>query len=208
MRANTSVYIATFVPLIAAPIIGWVLIDLLFKIHQLEEEMRELATYDALTGLLRRRAFTERAELLYKIAKREKLVFSIVMVDFDHFKKINDQYGHDAGDKVLAAFGKTVLKIMRESDLACRFGGEEFAFFLSNTAQTQALKFSERLHIAIRESSINYEGASIQYTVSMGIASYPKARIKNVQGFLKVADKGLYIAKENGRNQTKIYEVK
>ena len=143
----TALYIAAFVPLIATPIISWVLIDLLFKIHQLEEEMRELATHDTLTGLLCRRAFTEKAELLYKIAKRGNLVFSIVMVDFDHFKKINDQYGHDAGDKVLAAFGKTVLKIMRESDLACRFGGEEFAFFLSNIDQAQALAFSERLHI-------------------------------------------------------------
>ena len=203
-----ALYIAAFVPLIATPIISWVLIDLLFKIHQLEEEMRELATHDTLTGLLCRRAFTEKAELLYKIAKRGNLVFSIVMVDFDHFKKINDQYGHDAGDKVLAAFGKTVLKIMRESDLACRFGGEEFAFFLSNIDQAQALAFSERLHMAIRESSIKYEGASIQYTVSMGIASCSEIETKHLEELLKIADKGLYIAKENGRNQTRIYKPK
>ncbi|MCP4142806.1 MAG: GGDEF domain-containing protein [Chloroflexi bacterium] len=202
----TSIYLATFISLIAAPIIIWILIDLLFKIHLLETQTRKLATLDALTGLLCRRAFIEKVEFLYKLAKREKRAFSIVMVDFDHFKKINDQYGHDAGDKVLAAFDKTIHKISRESDLACRFGGEEFAFFLSNTEQAQALKFSERLHMAIRESSIKYEGVSIQYTVSMGIASYPDSRINNIEGFLKAADKGLYIAKESGRNQTKIYK--
>ena len=127
-----------------------------------------------------------------------------MIVDIDHFKKINDQYGHAAGDKVLASFGEAVRNNLRESDLACRLGGEEFALFLPNTSPEQARKFSERLHALIKEP-VEYDDLSIRYTASMGLASYPEIEIINIEELLNVADKALYHAKKNGRNQTVIF---
>ena len=202
-----SIFIAISVPLIVAPSVSWSLISLLLRIHQLEQDMRRLATYDSLTGLLSRRAFMERANYFVSIAKREEQEFSIMVVDMDYFKKINDQYGHATGDRVLASFGKTVSNILRESDLACRLGGEEFALFLPNTSPEQAWKFSERLHAAIRGSVIECDGLSIRYTASMGLTSFPEIVTKNIEELLNMADKALYSAKKNGRNQTAIFNT-
>ena len=119
-----GVVVATCVSLLVAPILGWFIVRLLFEMHHLEEEMRELANYDSLTGLLNRREFLERAGHLFKVAKRNGFEISLVIVDIDDFKKINDEYGHVAGDKVLESFGEAVRTTTRESDLSSRFGGD------------------------------------------------------------------------------------
>jgi len=218
MPLGGSMLISTIVPLLVAPAVTWYVVDLLLKVNLLEETMREFATYDSLTGLLNRRAFMEYTDQLFSIAKRHEQIFSILMVDLDEFKKINDQYGHDVGDKVLASFGKLLMSTTRESDLVGRIdkkeeeshlvgrmGGDEFIIFLPNTSESQAWIFSERLHHAVRKDGIKWKGVSIQYTISMGLISYPKTMTQDLDELLPQADKALYVAKANGRNQTAIF---
>lgn len=195
-----SIFIAIIVPLIVASSVSSVITGMLFEIHKLETEMRILATYDSLTGLLNRRAFIEQVNCFFRTAERQKLEFSILIVDLDHFKKINDQYGHAGGDRVLESFGKIISNISRKSDLAGRIGGEEFAFFLPYTSAEKAYNFAECLHQAMKDSVIEYGSLSIQYTASIGLAFFPK--MLNIEEALSIADKALYRAKKNGRNQS------
>jgi diguanylate cyclase (GGDEF)-like protein len=198
--------IAITAPLIVAPSLSWLLTGLIFKIHKLEEEMRLLATYDSLTGLLSRRAFIEQTNYICHFAERQGLEFTILLIDLDYFKKINDRYGHAAGDKVLESFGKSMRKISRESDMVGRLGGEEFAFFLPATNTENACYFAERLHKEIRETVIKWNSASISYTTSIGLAFFSQT-VNNIEKALSLADKALYSAKKKGRNQTVIYNA-
>lgn len=185
---------------------SWYLVGLILTIHQLEEEMRALATYDALTGLLSRRVFLEQTDYFHNIAIRDGLEYSVIIVDLDNFKKINDQYGHAAGDKTLESFGKAVRNTFRESDLACRFGGDEFVFFLPNTSSKQAWYFSERLQAVIREA-IEHDDLLIHYTASMGLVTFPEVIAKNIEEVIRAADKALYRAKTNGGNHTQVFNA-
>ena len=200
--------IATLVPLILAPPISWFIIGLFLKIDRLEVEMREAATYDSLTGLLNRRAFMDQGNFVYHLALRERFGFSVLVVDFDHFKSINDEFGHASGDRVLETFGKVADKVSRRSDLVGRLGGEEFAFLLPNTSAEQAWDFSERLHEAIKNTIVEYDGFAIRFTLSIGIAAFPKGRVENIEKALGMADKAMYQAKNNGRNQSAIYSAR
>lgn len=206
LNTFAGLLIAIGAPLIVAPTISWFVIGLIFEIHKLEEEMRLLATYDFLTGLLSRRAFIEQANYVCRFAERQGLEFTILVIDLDYFKKINDQYGHAAGDRVLESFGKIMKQISRESDLAGRIGGEEFAFFLPATTAKKACNFAERLHKAIRESTIEWNKALIRYTASIGLAFFSQT-VNNIEKALILADKALYSAKRKGRNQTVIYNA-
>ncbi|MBN2402817.1 MAG: GGDEF domain-containing protein [Spirochaetes bacterium] len=205
LKVAVGLLIAVTAPLIAAPCISWFAIGLIFKIHKLEEKMRLLATYDYLTGVLSRRAFMEQSNYICRFAERQGLEFTLLAIDLDHFKKINDQYGHAAGDRVLKSFGKIMRQISRESDLAGRIGGEEFALFLPATNAEKATAFAERLHQAVRETIVKGNGAPITFTASIGLAYFPKT--VNIEKALSMADKALYSAKKNGRNQTVIYDA-
>ena len=163
MHVGGSMLISVIVPLFVAPTVTWYIVALLIKVNQLEETMRELATYDSLTGLLNRRAFMEQTTNLFYISKRHDQIFSIIMVDIDSFKKINDQYGHNAGDKVLISFGNLLASLTRESDVVGRIGGDEFFIFLPNTSEDQASKLSERLHAAVRRESITWGSSKSLY---------------------------------------------
>jgi len=202
ISVKVSLIMSVIVPLIIAPLVSFPFVKLLFQLNALEVEMRALATYDALTKLLNRRAFLERADFAYNIAKREKQPFCILAVDLDFFKSINDQYGHATGDEVLAQFGLITNQISRESDICGRTGGEEFSFFLANTTIDEAENFTNRLHTAIRSASVNYKGLPIHFTVSIGLAAFTGYNISQLDALLQFADAALYEAKKNGRNQT------
>jgi diguanylate cyclase len=198
--------VAACVTLIVAPIMGWYFVDILMRVRQLEEEMRAMATYDDLTGLLRRREFLEQSEYFRKIAKRNGLEFCVIIVDMDNFKKINDEYGHTTGDTLLVSFCKAVRANFRESDLVSRFGGDEFVFFLADTSLEQALKFTERLHASLREA-IQKNGLPIYTTMSIGLVTNTEVKTENIEDAINAADKALYRAKNNGGNQTQIYST-
>lgn len=202
-----SISIAIIVPLIVAPLASWPLATMLMKIDGLEKEMRELATYDSLTGLLNRRAFFHNANKFIYFAEREQMPFSVIALDLDKFKNINDSYGHSAGDEVLKHFGKAVNAVIRKGDLIGRIGGEEFALLLPNASENVAIVFSERLHSIVRESTINHDQSLIKYSISMGLVSLLPNKTDNIESILKKADKSLYLAKEKGKNCTVVFNA-
>ncbi|MEM7016511.1 MAG: GGDEF domain-containing protein [Pseudomonadota bacterium] len=202
----TNAYIAyslsILAPLVITPLMSWWLIRLLLKIHHLEENMRKLATYDALTEVLNRRAFFEQTLSLVNLGKREKSVCSVFVIDLDHFKKINDAYGHEAGDEVLKRFAAILMNSLRRSDLIGRLGGEEFAVFLPKAGHDEANLLAERIHLAISKNEVAYENQQIKYTVSIGVVTRFLTEDNSIKELLRASDKALYQAKENGRNQT------
>lgn len=206
INLNTGLMISILVTLTIAPIMSWFMIDLFLKVDQLETEMRLLATYDSLTGLLTRREFLERANYFHKVALREDLPYALIIADLDNFKGVNDHFGHLTGDQTLEIFGDAILANLRESDLACRFGGDEFVFFLPNTSRDQAQQFGDRLHTIINEA-IDCSGLEIDLSISLGIACYPDLPAENVEALISAADNAMYRAKRSGGNKTRHYNL-
>jgi diguanylate cyclase (GGDEF)-like protein len=201
-----GLWITVFVTLSIAPIMVWYMIGLFLKVDHLETEMRKLATFDSLTGLLTKREFLERANYFHMLALRENLPYAMIIADLDNFKDINDHFGHLTGDQALETFGLAILDNLRESDLACRFGGDEFLFFLPNSSRDQAEQFGNRVHTIIDEA-INCSGLNIELSISLGIASYPDIAAENVEDMISAADNALYLAKRSGGNDTRHYNL-
>jgi diguanylate cyclase (GGDEF)-like protein len=130
----------------------------------------------------------------------------MIIADLDNFKDINDHFGHLTGDQTLETFGLAILDNLRESDLACRFGGDEFLFFLPNSSRDQAEQFGNRVHTIIDEA-INCSGLNIELSISLGIASYPDIAAENVEDMISAADNALYLAKRSGGNDTRHYNL-
>lgn len=207
---GTVTYIAIFlsiiIPLIVAPLSSWHLIGLLMKVDKLEKEMRKLASLDPLTELLNRRAFFNDANSSIHRAEQDRRVVSVIALDLDRFKAINDSYGHSAGDAVLRHFAATIRANCRTSDIIGRLGGEEFALLLPNTSAAAAYRLAQRLHLTLRQSVISHEHAKIGYTVSIGVISLVPRETDTIETLLNKADRSLYLAKETGRNCTVVFD--
>ena len=160
-----------------------------------------LATIDSLTGLYLRDYFFRRCEEEHLRAQRYTGVFSILMLDLDGFKEINDRQGHLAGDRYLRAFGAALKTRMRGADLACRYGGDEFCILLPETDLVGARPIAERLRLAMSRLVVDVDGGSLRTTVSIGIASYPEHDSGELKGLLLRADQALYQAKRAGRDR-------
>ncbi len=165
-----------------------------------ERRLIEMATRDELTGLVNRREFFTLAHHEEERAKREGHIVSVMMVDADYFKKINDTYGHAAGDDVLRNLADNCRKIFRKTDVVGRYGGEEFSVILPGAQVDMAKVIAERLRKAIEESVVKSDKGDIKYTVSIGIASDIGREVK-VEEVLDRADRALYTAKAQGRNR-------
>jgi len=170
--------------------------------HQLEH----LSRTDRLTGLNNRGYWQERQEQEFARFQRYQQVSSLLIFDIDHFKKVNDTYGHQTGDEVIKICAKTLLATARELDVCGRYGGEEFVVLLENTDAKGAYIFAERLRKLIEKLTVTYEQHTVKFTVSLGICELSE-KIKSPQQWLEVADQGLYKSKEGGRNQTNIVTV-
>jgi diguanylate cyclase (GGDEF)-like protein len=162
----------------------------------------ELATLDGLTRIYQRRYFEAMAELEWKRVIRHRRPLSILMVDMDHFKGINDTYGHDKGDVVLRKTAQILKSACREEDIVARYGGEEFVILLPETDLEGTRAVAQRIHDEIRKL---YVLPDRSITLSIGVASYPSAGVKDVMSLIKCADQALYSAKNAGRNQTVYY---
>ena len=162
---------------------------------------RELAGTDALTGLVNRRRFLEVAEIALQRARSERRQLALLMLDVDHFKQVNDRYGHAAGDAVLASIAATLKKSLRQGDLAGRYGGEEFVALVSDLSSPQVLNVAERIRQSVAQQAIEVERASIQLTVSLGAVSIDPAQLLPLPVLLNCADQALYQAKQQGRNR-------
>ncbi len=157
---------------------------------------------DQLTGLYNRRFFIEQATKILKSAQRHDFPISLIMCDIDHFKAINDCYGHDMGDKVLQSFSQLLTTIVRETDTLSRYGGEEFAILLPQTSIEGAAILAERMRKKTEQMTILTEQRKIKFTASFGIAAVNEN--EPFEQGLKASDKALYKAKAQGRNQIAI----
>jgi diguanylate cyclase (GGDEF)-like protein len=173
------------------------------EITPLARRLRELATVDGLTGALNRRAFLRFAENELAIARRYGRPLSVMMLDADHFKMVNDVHGHDAGDAVLRAFAATCRKHLRDVDLLGRLGGEEFAVALPETALTPAHLVAERLRRELAKLEVAIGSKVLKFTVSIGLASLTRPS-DTIETLLKAADQALYASKLGGRNRVTV----
>lgn len=169
----------------------------------LEVKLQELALTDPLTGLFNRRYFTQKGEEEFVRAQRYHVPFSVIMLDVDKFKAVNDTFGHDAGDQVLRELAVTLRQNARHVDTVSRLGGEEFGLILPNTSREQAIVAAERLRRAVEHQPIQLDHAWLKVTVSIGVASSCD-QMCSLDDLLRNADTALYRAKENGRNQVVI----
>jgi len=171
------------------------------EIKQAMDKMAELSTKDELTGLYNRRYCMEFAERELSGAARYGKDLTVCMLDLDFFKKINDSYGHPAGDAVLKETARLLKESLRQYDVPCRFGGEEFAVIMPNTRIADALIFCERLRKKIQDTPVKFDSQRIEFTVSIGLAQFSAESDESVADLIRRADDGLYEAKKQGRNR-------
>jgi diguanylate cyclase (GGDEF)-like protein len=170
------------------------------EIQALQSDLREQAIRDPLTKLHNRHYLKETLSRELSRAMREKYPVSFLLLDIDHFKQVNDTYGHAAGDFVLRDLADHLAEFIRTGDIVCRYGGEEFLVVFPNTKEEDAFLIADRLRESIQESPIYVDHHMISITISAGISEFP-AHGQYEALILKTADKALYHAKHNGRNQ-------
>jgi diguanylate cyclase (GGDEF)-like protein len=164
-------------------------------------ELYESSGTDALTSVANRRRFDETLRVEANKSAGNGVPLVLLMVDIDHFKAVNDQYGHLAGDRVLKTVALVLREQIRETDLVGRVGGEEFAILCSGIGAEGALRLAERVRAAVEQTRIEYEGRTLQVTVSVGVAAQRVDEEWNTQALYKDADDRLYSAKRSGRNR-------
>ena len=174
------------------------------EIERLQEALQQQAVRDGLTGLYNRRYLDETLERELARARREGQTLSLVMLDIDHFKRINDNYGHQAGDEVLKSLSAILLADVRTEDVACRYGGEEFLILLPKMPLAAALERAEIWRATIERLSIDRAGVAIRFTISLGVAAYP-GHGKTPDELTRCADRALYQAKREGRNRAVVF---
>jgi diguanylate cyclase (GGDEF)-like protein len=162
-------------------------------------ELQRLAIIDDLTGIYNRRHFFQVAHLEFERARRYNRALSIIMLDIDHFKEVNDQFGHLVGDQVLRVVTERCSQIIRETDVLGRYGGEEFILLVPETGLEGVKQLAERLRVAISETPIEARGKTVQVTASIGLAGLTLDCI-DLDQLVSMADEALYLAKNIGRN--------
>ena len=177
------------------------------SLEQLNEKLARISQIDGLTNLFNRSHWERCFQLEYKRWIRSQHKSCLVMLDIDHFKRINDSFGHVVGDEVIRDLALNVINEVRETDVTGRYGGEEFAILLVDTPLDSALVFAERLRKKISDKTVEYKGNTIDYTISVGIAEV-NDEMKTYESWIEAADSALYKSKENGRNQVNLYEAK
>ena len=186
-----------------------------FKIKILQDNLnmsvshfKGLSFTDSLTGLYNRRYATEIFDKEFERAVRKRELLSLVIFDIDHFKEINDTYGHQDGDAVLVAIAEAAQKELRTYDVVARYGGDEFVFVLPGTPLPGAVVVAERLREAAQSLRFEPPMKSLSVTVSLGVATYPSPQVDTATTLFRQADYALYRAKQNGRNRVETVETR
>jgi diguanylate cyclase (GGDEF)-like protein len=176
------------------------------EIETLQASLREQAIRDPLTQLHNRRFLDESIEQEFHHAKRASEPLSIILLDIDNFKLINDTYGHAVGDACLVAMADLLQGYVRRSDISCRYGGEEFMLVLPATSLEGATQFAEKLRQIVARKAFIVDGQELRFTISLGIASYP-AHGEASNEIINKADDALYISKRLGRNRATVWSA-
>jgi diguanylate cyclase (GGDEF)-like protein len=183
-------------------------LELNIALQELESANHELAeknTIDDLSGLYNRRHYDQKILAEYRRSKRNLTPLSLVIIDIDHFKRVNDDYGHQMGDHCIASVGRYIKQCLRRSsDLGFRYGGEEFCLLLPETDSAGAQALAEELRLAISNELITHQQQQLSLTISCGVSTYQQQKEIDPESLFAAADKALYKAKHNGRNQTQI----
>ncbi|MEX6503786.1 sensor domain-containing diguanylate cyclase [Pseudomonas zhanjiangensis] len=169
-------------------------------------QLQKLSRTDRLTGLNNRGYWEECLQHEYARHRRYQSMAALVMFDIDHFKRINDGHGHPAGDKVIQAVAEVVRKQVRDTDVAGRYGGEEFAILLPDVDKAGAQRFAERLRQSVEAIIVSHEGQAIRLTISLGVADLSEM-LEGYEQLIEHADQALYAAKLGGRNQVRVYPL-
>ena len=164
-------------------------------------ELEQLARTDAVTGLLNRRAFHDELGVEFRRSQRYGRAFSLLMIDIDHFKLVNDTHGHQFGDFVLAEVSDVLQASLRESDIVARYGGEEFVVMLPETPEEDARGVAEKLRAAVASRAFARAGEGAAVTVSIGLCSLTGQRLESEDELVRAADEALYEAKRAGRDR-------
>lgn len=181
------------------------LVRQLHEIQELQSRLQEQAIRDALTGLFNRRYLDETLPRELSRAKRDGYWLSLIMVDIDHFKQVNDTYGHSAGDEVIRSLGAILRQGTREGDIACRYGGEEFIVALPRMGIEDALVRAEKWRTEVEAILVRHGDFNIRFTISAGVSGYPDQASDHEQ-LIECADVALYLSKKNGRNRVNCFD--
>jgi diguanylate cyclase (GGDEF)-like protein len=181
------------------------------ELDRANKELDRLSRTDGLTGLFNRRYFEERFAVEFARSNRYRAPLSCLMIDIDHFKRLNDAHGHAFGDKVLQAVSSVAQHTLRDVDMLARYGGEEFVALLPETGPVEALRVSERVRQGIERLKLLHEPQGterkrIHCTASIGVATFPVPGLDSAESLLRAADDALYAAKEAGRNRVRQHE--
>jgi len=178
------------------------------KHFQRFSSVKNMATYDTLTGLYNRRYFEERLGVEAEKSFYSGVPLSLVMVDLDHFKKVNDTFGHTEGDQILCKISSLLKNSVRRKDTVARYGGEEFILILPEAGLEQSFVIAERIRQLVEKTLFEVGRAQVNLTLSMGISNFPSHRVKSKEELIKMADQALYDAKRGGRNRVCIFAEK
>jgi diguanylate cyclase len=168
--------------------------------QSLNSQLEKISQVDGLTGLCNRRFWDEQFVMEYKRGMRSESPSTLVMLDIDNFKQVNDTYGHPAGDEVIKKLAEIIKKTTRETDVLGRYGGEEFTMILPDTPVANVEFVAERIRRLVEKCTVVYDEVSIKFTISVGIAGF-KQSYKDSTQWLDLADKALYQAKVLGKNR-------
>ncbi|RRQ21788.1 sensor domain-containing diguanylate cyclase [Thiohalobacter thiocyanaticus] len=174
------------------------------ELESANDQLAQLSRTDRLTGLNNRGYWEECLQQEFARFQRSKAACSLIMFDIDHFKPVNDTHGHQAGDEVIRVTAATLLNTVRTTDIAGRYGGEEFVVILTDTDAASARYVAERLRKKIEALTVEYEGKAIDHTISLGVAELTPG-LASHQAWLEQADQALYRAKEGGRNRVVVH---
>jgi len=175
---------------------------LIQDLQQTQKELQELSVTDPMTKLYNRRYFSDLSLELVELTKRNNHELSLIMLDIDKFKNVNDTYGHDVGDEVIVDLATTLANEKRKTDIAFRIGGEEFVLLLPNTSSDGAEILAQKIRKIIESSAVNLDdNQQLKYTISLGVSIFNINKDIDLQSVVKRADEALYEAKETGRNK-------
>ena len=175
------------------------------ELMEANRKLNELSITDGLTGLFNHRHFLRELESEYRRALRYRRSLALLLLDIDHFKEVNDSYGHPCGDFVLKNLAGLLKRCLRSTDIAARYGGDELAIILPETNKSKASEVAEKLRRQLEKSPFEWNGKSFNITCSIGVAALPDLGIDNWHSLLESADKSLYRAKGEGRNNVIVF---